>query len=38
VHVFSDKQIHVDVDTKVSFVIQSSKVSESKVISVSCPC
>ena len=33
---FSYKQIHVDLDTIVSFVIQSGHVSEDGVISVSC--
>jgi len=36
VHVFSYKQIHVDLDTIVSFVIQSGQVSEGRVISVLC--
>jgi len=35
--VYSDKQIHMNLDTIVSFVIQSSHVSERGVISVSCP-
>jgi len=32
----SDKQIHVDLDTIVSFVIKSEQVSEGGAISVSC--
>jgi len=36
VHLFSDKQIHADVDTIVSFVIQSGQVSEGGAISVLC--
>jgi len=36
VHVFLDNQIHADVDTIVSFDIQSRQVSEGRVISVSC--
>jgi len=32
-HVFSDKQIPVDIDTIVPFVIQSGKVSEGRAIS-----
>jgi len=35
VHVFSDKQINVDMDKIVSFVIQSGQVSEGGVSSVS---
>ena len=34
-HVFSDKQIHVDLNTIVSFVTQSGQVSEDGAISVS---
>ena len=33
---FSDKQIHVDLDTIVAFVIQSRKVSAGGAISVQC--
>ena len=35
VHMYSDKQIHVDVDTIVSFDIKSGQVSEGGRISVS---
>jgi len=34
-HVYSDKQIHVDMYTIVSFVIQSGQVSESGMIAMS---
>ena len=34
-HVYSDKQIHVDMDAIVTFVIQSGQVSEGEAISVS---
>jgi len=34
-HMYLDKQIHVDVDTIVSFVIQSGQVSKGGGISVS---
>jgi len=33
---YPDKQIHVDMDTIVSFLIQSGKVSEGRAISMSC--
>jgi len=35
IHVYSDKQIHVPMDTMVSFVIQGGQVSEGGAISVS---
>ena len=34
-HMYQDKQMHVDMDTIVSFVIQSGQVSESKANAVS---
>ena len=34
-YTYSDQQIHVDIDTMVSFVIQSEQVSEDGAISVS---